>query len=669
MKRTLLACLMLAAAAAVFPTRGQQPADSARMPRPGVEELYRLDLLPVFRRSVEVGSVSSYDRTGGNDDGFSGKYSFVRREPGGLVIADLKGPGAIYRIWTPTPTDDIVEFYFDGEENPRIRVRFSDLFSGREFPFLSPVVGIGAGGFYSYLPLPYKESCKVLLKAERLMFYQINYATYPAGSQVESYSAQAAGEFAQHLERARKLFASPGSDLSAYTTPGGERSLQTHQFSQTLQPGKSVTIFESSKPGRVAGLRLGPARAFARKERDVLIKFYWDGESTPAVSCPVGDFFGYSWGQPAVKSLLLGTSGDENYIYLPMPFDRSARIELVSEAGGGEPLEVRGEVKFSGVGRREDEGKLYAVWRRENPTTEGKPFTFVDATGKGHAVGFILQAQGLEPGATPEFFEGDDETTIDGELAIHGTGSEDFFNGGWYDVPGRWEDRVSLPLSGSLDFKRHLGRTGGYRFLLADAYAFRKNILSTIEHGPEGNKVRADYTAVTFLYSDTNPAARNPLPKLAERGVADPDRVVFTPGWNTPIHAFSWSNAVLLKTDDKIGDEQLRHLSLRAEGREVFGDHYISFICEMPAAGRYRVSIEAIKGPSQGVVQIFRNEVGQGERADLYAPARVRSGVLPLAELEMKEGDNRVMFKLVGKNEKSSGLGFDLYRIIFEKVQ
>ena len=63
----------------------------------------------------------------------------------------------------------------------------------------------------------------------------------------------------------------------------------------------------------------------------------------------------------------------------------------------------------------------------------------------------------------PTFFEGDDQATIDGVLAVHGTGSEDFFNGGWYDVPGRWEDRVSLPFSGSLDFKRHLGRTGGYR--------------------------------------------------------------------------------------------------------------------------------------------------------------------------------------------------------------
>ena len=70
-------------------------------PTPGISELSRLDLLPKFKDSVKVASISSYDRTGGNDDGFSGKYSFVRKEGDGLVIADLQGPGVIYRIWTP----------------------------------------------------------------------------------------------------------------------------------------------------------------------------------------------------------------------------------------------------------------------------------------------------------------------------------------------------------------------------------------------------------------------------------------------------------------------------------------------------------------------------------------------------------------------------------------
>ena len=107
-------------------------------------------MLPRFKRSVRVGSFSSYDRTGGNDDGFSGAYSFVRKDGEGLVLAELDGPGAIYRIWTPTPTDDVLAFYFDGEAEPRLEIPFRQLFTGEREPFVSPVVGYGAGGFYCY---------------------------------------------------------------------------------------------------------------------------------------------------------------------------------------------------------------------------------------------------------------------------------------------------------------------------------------------------------------------------------------------------------------------------------------------------------------------------------------------------------------------------------------
>ena len=83
----------------------------------GVDQISRLDLLPAIKRTIKIGAVTSYDRTEGNDDGFSGKYSFIRKEGDGLVIADLKGPGCITRIHTPTPTDDPLEFYFDGESD------------------------------------------------------------------------------------------------------------------------------------------------------------------------------------------------------------------------------------------------------------------------------------------------------------------------------------------------------------------------------------------------------------------------------------------------------------------------------------------------------------------------------------------------------------------------
>ena len=79
--------------------------------------------LPLYRTG-NIEQLSSYDRTGGNDDGFSGKYSSIRKEPEGLVIADLKGPGVVNRIWTPTPDADTIKFYFDGETTPRISIPF-----------------------------------------------------------------------------------------------------------------------------------------------------------------------------------------------------------------------------------------------------------------------------------------------------------------------------------------------------------------------------------------------------------------------------------------------------------------------------------------------------------------------------------------------------------------
>jgi hypothetical protein len=380
----------------------------------------------------------------------------------------------------------------------------------------------------------------------------------------------------------------------------------------------------------------------------------------------VGDFFGYSFGEPATRSLLLGTSGEMNYVYFPMPFDQRARIELASEAASGSAVEMEAELLFAGVPREENEGKFYALWRRENPTTKGKPFTFVSTRGRGHVVAAILQAQGPEPGHT-SFFEGDDVAILDGNVAIHGTGSEDFFNGGWYDVPGRWERRQSLPLSGCLDYKKHLGRTGAYRLFLTDALAYRESVDLTIEHAPTGNELLTDYTSVTFLYSAERPAALAPLPPIAERRVVDFDRVVFSPGWNVPIHAFSLQNATLSKTVEEIGGERVRMLSLKATGEDIFGPHHVAFELEAPQAGRYRVLVEAMRGPSQGNLQLFRNEQPMGEPIDLYADERAKSGPLLLGAVDLEAGGNILFFRSAGKNPASQGIDIDFVGIVLER--
>ncbi len=634
---------------------------------PGIEELYRLDRLAMFRESTKVASVSSYDRTGGNNDGFGGQFSFVRKEDDGLVLADLKGPGVIYRIWTPTPTDDVMEFYFDGEAEPRIKVKFRDLFLGKHAAFERPLVGYGAGGSYSYVPLPYEKSCKVFIRAERMQFYQINYATYPETMGIKTFTTEPTTQQRAHIEKAKTLFGSAGQDVSAYAVPA-ESKIETMTSKVTLKAGEATTLFKVDRPGRIVGMRLSPAEALIGKKRDVVLRAYWDGDAQPAILSPAGDFFGYAWGEPATKSLLVGTADGVNYCYFPMPFDRSARIELYAEPGLDRNVSVQAEVLFVPAGRQDNEGKFYALWRRENPTTKGKPFTFIETEGRGHLVGCVQQSQAFETGGT-YYFEGDDQTTIDGELVIHGTGSEDFYNGGWYDVPGRWETRRSFVLSGCLAYKKHLGQTGAYRIFLADAYAYRKSLLQTIEHAPTNNDMLNDYCGLTYLYSQDRPTCDFTLPAADKRAVLDPERIVFATWWNVPIYSFSLRNATLTKEGIQFDGREVRFLSMRAKDGATFGPHSISFTCELPAAGTYRISLEAIKGPEQAIVQLFRDEAPVGPALDLFSAERHPANNQIIGTLELEEGPNNLMFKLTGKNDQSEGLGFDLRSIICEKVQ
>jgi len=619
---------------------------------------YRLDRLPQFKESVKVGSVSSYDRTGGNDDGFSGKYSFVRKDAEGLVLADLRGPGVIYRLWTPTPTDDTLEFLFDGETKPRIEVKFRDLFLGKDPDFPAPLTGFGAGGYYCYAPISFAKSCVVRMRAPKVQFYQINYALYPTNAAVSTFSRVRGPEQDASLAKARELLAASGTDLSRLALPEGVKPL-LNQTILNLKPGGTGLVFRAVKGGRIAGIRLSPAEAFAGKARDLMLKISFDGQA-PSVLCPVGDFFGYAWGKPAMQSLLLGSAGGTNYCYFPMPYERSATIEIISERAT--PVDFRAEVIHAPGARTKDEGQFYAVWRRENPTTQGQPYTFLDTTGRGHLVGLALQAQGLESGRTP-FFEGDDQTTIDGELTIHGTGSEDFFNGGWYDVPDRWEKRLCFPLSGCLAYEKPVARTGAYRFFLGDAYAYRQSLKQTIEHSGERNDIPTDYCSMAYFYSEQRPSGELAPPPLKERAVHDPDEVIFAAGEQMPLQAWSYQNATLSRKKEKIGGGEVRYLSFSGVGEDWFGPHFLLLVGDIPAAGVYSIYLEAIEGPTQAKVQLFQNENPVGEPVDFYAASPGKSGRRLLCHARLSEGLNPFMLKLVGKNEAASALGLDLIQI------
>jgi hypothetical protein len=83
---------------------------------------------------------------------------------------------------------------------------------------------------------------------------------------------------------------------------------------------------------------------------------------------------------------------------------------------------------------------------------------------------------------------------------LRGTGTEDFFEGGYYWYFGT----RSLPLVGS---PAHLVRRRGcaadcrsmYRWLVADAVPFERSLRFTLEHG-DRNRVAGTYSTTALWY-------------------------------------------------------------------------------------------------------------------------------------------------------------------------
>lgn len=467
-----------------------------------VKQLKSIDRLPEYRPNQVIEQESSYDRTGGNDDGFSGKYSSIRKENGKLVIADFKGPGVVNRIWTPTPTEDMLAFYFDGEKTPRLKLRFIDLFSGKVYPFVKPICSNEAGGYYCYIPIPFKKSLKIVFEGEKIMFHQIQYRKLP-GMKVESWTGKFSESDKQLLSEVSALWADISPKMDNYKS-GLSANSQVEEKTFTIKPGEEITFFDKKNGGRITGFEIDGGTAFEGKYKDVILSAKWDDERVEAIYAPLADYFGYAFGKPAMRSIVMGRQGTVNYSYLPMPFDKSAQMKLRYEVRNGvqqNPISVTTKVYYNDNTRNEkEEGKLYTVWRREKPDL-GKLYQFLETDGKGHYVGTVHHAQALRPGMTL-FWEGDDTTFIDGKLRMHGTGSEDYYNGGWYALLDRWDRGISMPIHGALDYSLPMARTGAYRFFLSDKLSFEKNISHGIEHGEVNNNFPVDYASVAFYYAE-----------------------------------------------------------------------------------------------------------------------------------------------------------------------
>jgi hypothetical protein len=613
--------------------------------------------------------VSSFDRTGGNGgDGFDGAYSFLRTTPEGeYVVFEEEGPGLLSHIWftNPTPAERI-RFYFDGEKVPRIDLPILDLFNGTQYPFVIPLVGDdsrSSGGFYVYLPMPFRKGLLITTTGNP-RFYHITYLKFDSARGVRTFHPDLDQNEDMLLNATVGRWERRG-DPAITLKPGG----LVHNCTAVLSPGDRQTIFESEGSGVIEGIIVGvDPKIDWYPLRPLRILAYWDGHEKPSIDAPLRDFFGSCFQPVRYQSLPLGMSDNQFYSYFRMPFADGARI--VIENGTEKELpEFKFKVIYRSLSRiPKGMGRFHAQGREEEAQKD-KPIEILRRSGRGHYVGVTMSIQKHESAGEGDigFLEGDEQIYIDGDPRphLHGTGTEDYFNGGWYFNRGTF----SLPFHGHHFRETKEGKIGVYRFHVLDPIPYRDEIQAFIEHGAGNEKVGTRYRLVAYWYEDPN-AEKGPLSDPVYRPM-DRLNIIAPPPRGDALRAV----APRLKTS---GDP-LEFALLELFSPQVTGGHLLRFRADQPGdflevqqsaklPDRYTFRTFHCRGPDTGTFRLEINGEPIGPEIDAYAPEFEPNVETHFGDLHLHDESRVARLVVTGKNPASRGYtialtGMDLHSL------
>jgi len=304
-----------------------------------------------------------------------------------------------------------------------------------------------------------------------------------------------------------------------------------------VDPGGVLTLMDANGPGMLTHIWITVASPEADHLKKLVLRIYWDHETTPSVEAPLGDFFGLGLGEyHRWESELLSVGSDKalNSFFF-MPFQKHARI-TVSNEGQQKVDAFYFNLDYRAYSEALPRGTLYfhAQFRQAQPNhgwtsdwqNNGDPkvdrktnldgkenYLWLDARGRGQFVGVAMSVLQNQDGW---WGEGDDMFFIDGEArpSIAGTGSEDYFLGAW-DFGGHpfFYRLYGAPVVGE---ERAGGKSSVYRFHLDSPITFTKSIRATIEHG-HANHRSDNFYSVAYWYQSEPHATFPVLPSVDQR--------------------------------------------------------------------------------------------------------------------------------------------------------
>lgn len=457
-----------------------------------------------------------------------------------------------------------------------------------------------------------------------------------------------------------------GAALPPLVLPHAGRPMQESSWDRTggnfdtraVEPGQTITLLDySGGPGIIERFwcTIAP-RAHRDIHRQAVLRMYWDGSDTPAVECPVGDFFGVGFGEQKdyVSAPLNQTSGGYN-CYWPMPFKRSARWTLTNLSGRRiDAFYYNIDFRALPPGAVPDDARYFhAQWRRQNPTRPGENYLILDTDGAGHYVGCAMSMQAIAP-RNISFLEGDEQVFVDGENrpSIIGTGTEDYFSSGWYYDRGEY----SAPYHGVIIKDERQSRICTYRWHIPDPKPFKKSIRVEIEHG-HANENQADYSSTAFFYATG--VTRKPPALPADAAALLPLDPPVARRFDGVIEAEDLEN--LRATAGELGPQAMDAYKGEWSGgqqlwwRPATAGEALAFDVVAPRTGEYEIVAYLTRAPDYGAVRFSLGGERELKQVDLYAAQVEPTGPVSLGRAKLLVGLNRVAIEVVGKNERSTG--------------
>lgn len=578
------------------------------------------------------------------------------------VMAEVKGPGCITRIWSANPKGELL-FYVDRDDEPTWRIAFQDLCGGKVPPFVEPLAGERSRGWNCHVPIPFAKSLR-LACTEGGFYYHVNVRTYPEGTVLPSWSSTLIeAQHAALLAAALKLEA---VDSSRTPNPG----LAQHLVGGPVKAGEriSMDLEDAGTIERLAIIRgdvgVVDEAEMTRRLRALRVRILADGVDRPQVDVPLGDFFATlpAW-EPHESAFF---RADETMLVcrLPIPFESGCRVELWNDSNreAGSFL-ISAEVAKSAAGSL----RLHAAWHgaRDVNTRPMQDWNVLQAEGPGWFLGCTLSI--LNP-VRAWWGEGDEKVYVDGETfpSTFGTGTEDYFGYAWCSP-----QLFSHPLHRQThcDGPGNFGYTTVSRFHTADAIAFQKSLRFDLElwHWKECS---VDFATTAYWYApalaeDALPA----LPEASERTLRPvPERKTFRLAGALEAERLT----VVEKTAGEARPQDMAGFGDRWSGEEQLwwtggkpGDR-LALAFEVEEGGEVIPRVRFTKARDYATVVVRLDGEVVLESLDLYDPNVVPTDEISLGVRELGPGTHRLEFEILGKNDAAIPgymVGIDTLRV------